>query len=161
MFSTLRCAALAATTLALAAGAAQAQNGNTIKVTVVAILGTDKSTHVCPELKDIAPELKKKNPKLTGFTLERSTSKSMKIGEKDLVTWSTRNCRSEAREGRRDQPVCHGRAEWGKWNTRPAVGSTSCFTGYRTKERTKFCCGHGRVHEEIAATRCLARCRSG
>lgn len=84
MFSAFRCAALAATMLALAAGSARAQDGN-IKVTVVAILGTDKNTHCCPELKDIAQELKKKNPKLTGFTLERSTCKSMKIGEKDLI----------------------------------------------------------------------------
>ena len=32
-----------------------------------------------------APALKKKNPKLTGFTLERSTCKSLKVGDKDLI----------------------------------------------------------------------------
>jgi hypothetical protein len=84
MFSTLRWATLPAIILAVAAGTARAQTGN-IKVTVVAILGTDKNTHICPELTDIAPELKKKNPKLTGFSVERSTCKSMKIGDKDMV----------------------------------------------------------------------------
>jgi hypothetical protein len=82
MLFTLRWAALIAAIMICAAGAVRADDGK-IKVTVVAILGSEKHTHICNELKDIAPELQKKNPKLTGFTLERSTCKSMKIGEKD------------------------------------------------------------------------------
>ena len=142
MLSTLRCAALAATTLALAAGAAQAQNGN-IKVTVVAILGTDKNTHVCSELKDIAPELKKKNPKLTGFTLERSTSKSMKIGEKDLVHLVDKEF-VEVKLRVKDDTTNRVSLTL-KPPTMGEMDYTTCcgkyfplFTGYRTKEKDEI-----------------------
>src|SRR5262249_479803 len=139
MISTLRWAALAAMTLALATGAARAQDAN-IKVTVVAILGTDKSTHVCPELKDIAPELKKKNPKLTGFTLERSTCKSMKIGAKDSIQLVDKEF-VDVKLRQKDDTTNHVSLTL-KPPTMGEFEYTTCcgkyfplFTGYRTKDK--------------------------
>jgi len=66
----------------LFSAAARAEDGK-IQVTVVAILATDKNTKVDDKLKDIAKEVQKKEPTLTGFVVERITVKSIKIGEKE------------------------------------------------------------------------------
>jgi len=53
-----------------------------IKVTVIAILASEKNTKIDKELKALAVELKKKYPEFKGFVLERTACESMKIGEK-------------------------------------------------------------------------------
>ena len=54
-----------------------------IQVIVVAILATDKNTKIDEKLKEIAKEIQKKEPTLTGFAVERCTCKPVKIGEKE------------------------------------------------------------------------------
>jgi hypothetical protein len=54
-----------------------------IRVTVVAILATDKNAKVDPQLADLAKEVQKKDPTLTGFHLERLNSKAVPVGGKE------------------------------------------------------------------------------
>ncbi|HLW64456.1 MAG TPA: hypothetical protein VKS79_03990 [Gemmataceae bacterium] len=54
-----------------------------IEVTVLAILASDKSTVIDERLKDVAKEIQKKEPALTGFAVERVTKKSIRLGDKD------------------------------------------------------------------------------
>ncbi len=58
-----------------------------IKVTVVAILASSTEKKVDKELTELAQEMRKKDPSLTGFVVERSTYKAMKIGEKATFTF--------------------------------------------------------------------------
>jgi hypothetical protein len=51
-----------------------------IKVTVVAILATDRTKSVDPELECLAREVRKQEPRLTGFRLVRCTCKSLALG---------------------------------------------------------------------------------
>lgn len=60
------------------------QNGDSkIRVTVLAILATDKNKEVEKELMEIAKEVQKKEPSLTGFKIDRTSTKLMKIGQKE------------------------------------------------------------------------------
>jgi hypothetical protein len=52
-----------------------------MKVTVLVILGHDKDTEVNAKLEKIAPELRKKDMKLTGFELKKTVVQSMGMGE--------------------------------------------------------------------------------
>jgi hypothetical protein len=52
-----------------------------IKVVVLVILGTDKNKDVNERLKEIAPELRKKDDSLTGFELKTTLIHSLKMGE--------------------------------------------------------------------------------
>lgn len=56
-----------------------------IRVTVVIVLATDQSQHVDPRLKDLAKEVQKRDPKLTGFKLVATESKSIPVGESATV----------------------------------------------------------------------------
>ncbi len=73
--------ALAAFWLAAAATSARADDDK-VKVTVVAVLASGQHTEIDKRLKDLAPELKKKDPSWTGFEVERSSAASLKVGEK-------------------------------------------------------------------------------
>src|SRR3954447_22025135 len=55
------------------AGAA-ARAEEPVKVTVVAVLASDKHTRIDPKLQDLAREVQKKDPTLTGFKVGRVTS---------------------------------------------------------------------------------------
>lgn len=55
-----------------------------VKVTMVAILATDRNTDVDPRLKDIAAEIRKMNAQLKGFKLVSMTSKSLPVDEKTI-----------------------------------------------------------------------------
>jgi hypothetical protein len=55
---------------------------NNIKVTVVAVLASTTDKTIDKELKELAQEMRKKDPTLTGFVVDRSSSQSMKVGEK-------------------------------------------------------------------------------
>src|SRR5437588_10490774 len=52
-----------------------------VKVTVVAILATDRNSEVDPELKVLAQEVQKVERSLTGFRLRRTTTSSLARGE--------------------------------------------------------------------------------
>jgi hypothetical protein len=58
---------------------------NNIKVTIVAVLASSRHQRIDPRLKELAVELKKKNPKWTGFEVERTLCESIKIGAKATV----------------------------------------------------------------------------
>jgi hypothetical protein len=53
-----------------------------VKVTMVAILATDRTSEVDRRLKDIAGEIRKMNPQLKGFKLVSMASKSLGVDEK-------------------------------------------------------------------------------
>jgi hypothetical protein len=77
----------AAGILAVAASGARADDDkDSVKVTVVAVLASSQHTDIDKRLKDLAPELKKKDPSWTGFEVERSCAESMKIGEPKTFT---------------------------------------------------------------------------
>ena len=132
--------ALIATLFATSTGSAADVN---IRVTVVTILASDKHTHVCKELQEIAPQLQAKEPKLTGFTLERTTSKSMKLGAKDmfhLVDMEFAEVKLREKDDKQNRVSLTIRP--------PTLGDieyTTCcgkyfpvFTGYRDKERNEL-----------------------
>lgn len=64
-----------------AAGPACAEDS--VKVTVVAILASDKHQTIDKKLTEVAQEVRKKEPDLTGFTIERTTTKEIKIGQEE------------------------------------------------------------------------------
>ncbi len=68
---------------ALAAPAAPARADDPVTVSVVAILATDKNDKVDERVECIAKEMKKTDPKLTGFKVARMTCKSVAVGDKD------------------------------------------------------------------------------
>jgi hypothetical protein len=78
--SSLALLGVAAGLLALASPARAAEE---VRVTVVAILATDRNQVVDDRLKDIAEEVRKKHPWLTGFRLAIMTCKPMVVGAKD------------------------------------------------------------------------------
>lgn len=52
-------------------------------VTVVAVLATENNKQVDPRVKEIAGEVQKLEPGLTGFRLVRTTSKPLTLGKRD------------------------------------------------------------------------------
>jgi hypothetical protein len=51
-----------------------------IKITIVSIYATDQDSEICPKIAEVAKEVQKKEPKLTGFKIERITKLSVKVG---------------------------------------------------------------------------------
>ena len=56
-----------------------------VSVTVVIVLATDKNDTVHPKLKELAREVQKRDPKLTGFKLVATECKSIPVGESATV----------------------------------------------------------------------------
>jgi hypothetical protein len=54
---------------------------DTVKVTVVVVLATGDNAKVDPKLADLAKEVQKRDPKLTGFKLVVTEAKSIPVGE--------------------------------------------------------------------------------
>jgi hypothetical protein len=52
-----------------------------IEVRVLAIMGTEGSDKVDPKLDEFAKQVRKKDPMLKGFRIERTTQKKLKLGE--------------------------------------------------------------------------------
>jgi hypothetical protein len=52
-----------------------------VQVTVVVVLATSANKTVSPKLRDLAKEVQKRNPGLTGFALHETVSKSIPVGE--------------------------------------------------------------------------------
>ena len=65
-----------------AGGACPDEKTGKIKVTVVVILASEEGNTIDPQLKAIAEEVQKLNPKLKSFRLETMTCKSLAAGEK-------------------------------------------------------------------------------
>ena len=51
-----------------------------VSVTVVIVLATDKNTNVDAKLKELAKEVQKRDPKLTGYKLVATECKSIPVG---------------------------------------------------------------------------------
>ncbi len=68
---------------ALCAAAAPARAADPVHISVVAILATDKNDTVDPRVSCIAEQMKKTDPKLTGFKVARMTCKDLEVGSKD------------------------------------------------------------------------------
>jgi hypothetical protein len=57
------------------------KKGDEIEVKVLAILVSEEHKDVHPKLVEFAKQVQKKDPKLTGFRLERTTTESLELGE--------------------------------------------------------------------------------
>ena len=68
---------------ALLAAGAVARAEELVKVTVVAVLASDRHAKVDPRLQELARELQKRDPTLTGFRVGRVTVLPLKVGQKD------------------------------------------------------------------------------
>lgn len=79
----LQAASLAALTLLAPLAGAPPVRGEEIKVTVLAVLATDRNTTVDPRVKCIAEEVRKLEPTLTGYRLARTTCKPLGVGRKE------------------------------------------------------------------------------
>ena len=77
-------AILCGTALLSAAAPVRGEDGE-IKVTIVAVLASSRHQNIDPRLKELAVGLKKKNPKWTGFEVERSACASIKVGGEATV----------------------------------------------------------------------------
>jgi hypothetical protein len=62
------------------AGAGRAED---VQVTIVAIKASDRNQDIHPKLEEIAREVKKRDASLTGYKLERTTSKGVNVGQKE------------------------------------------------------------------------------
>src|SRR5262245_42145458 len=51
-----------------------------VKITVVAVLASSRHNTIDKRLKELAPELKKKNSDWTGFEVEKQMCESIKVG---------------------------------------------------------------------------------
>ncbi len=82
--ASVRCrAALGALLAVLAAAGTLVAAEPAIKVSVVAILASETDQKVDPKLKDIADEVRRLNPRLTGFRLAKTSCKSVTVGTRD------------------------------------------------------------------------------
>jgi hypothetical protein len=69
--------------IVLCAASAPARAGDDVKISVVAILATDKNVNVDARVKCVAEAMKKAESKLTGFSVARMTCKEIAVGGKD------------------------------------------------------------------------------
>jgi hypothetical protein len=69
-------------TLSAAAPRREAEEKETVQVSVVAILATERDTKIDPKLACIAREVRKTHEKLTGFQMVKMTRKPLTIGVK-------------------------------------------------------------------------------
>jgi hypothetical protein len=56
-----------------------------VSVTVVIVLATDQNKNVHPKLRELAAEVQKRDPKLTGFKLVATESKSIPVGGSETI----------------------------------------------------------------------------
>lgn len=77
--SMISCLALPLVLLAVN-GTARAEEK--VEVIVVAILGSDKHEKIDPCLRNVAKELKKADPSLTGFRLAKTSNRSIEVSKK-------------------------------------------------------------------------------
>jgi hypothetical protein len=63
-------------------GSAIAQD---VRVTVLTIMANDRNEVVDPKLKDVAREIRKQEPSLTGYRLGNTTCKKINVGQKEAI----------------------------------------------------------------------------
>jgi hypothetical protein len=78
----VRPASLLLTLVALAAG--PRARADDVRVTVLAITATSQNQDVNPKLKEIAREVQKHEPSLTGFKLGQTTVKTLNVGQQKV-----------------------------------------------------------------------------
>ena len=61
-----------------------------VRVTVVIVLATTEHGVVDPKLKELAKEVQKRDPKLTGFKLVATECKSIPVGETETISLTDR-----------------------------------------------------------------------
>lgn len=121
----------------LAAGAARAEEP--VKVTVVAVLASDKHSRIDPKLQELAREVQKRDPTLTGFRLGRVTCLPLKVGQKDTFPL-TEDAAAEVTvlqpEGKEQRPRLSIKApQMGEFVYETCCGKFfPIFTGYRTEK---------------------------
>lgn len=65
---------------------AACQAEDPVRVTVVIVLATSENTTVDPKLKELAKEVQKRDPKLTGFKLVATECKSIPVGGAETIS---------------------------------------------------------------------------
>ncbi len=78
-----RRAVLTAIVLGVPLAVFAAADDHSVRVSVVAILATDKNDKIDPKLEGVAKEVQKHDPKLTGFRISKMTTKALTIGGKE------------------------------------------------------------------------------
>jgi hypothetical protein len=91
-FAFLSRAVFAIAIIGLPLSAAVAADGDNVRVSVVAVLATDKNDKVDPKIDCIAKEAQKHDPKLTGFRIAHMTTKPLTIGGKDDFELCAEQC---------------------------------------------------------------------
>jgi hypothetical protein len=93
--------------VALAAASGEACDGRKpVRVTVVAVLASSNSTHVDAKLAELAREVRKREPALTGFRVAAAKQKSIPVGKghtfelPDKQTLTVRIDRPKGKDGR-------------------------------------------------------------
>jgi hypothetical protein len=69
----------------LAAGRQGPPPPEAVRVMVVSLLATDRNREVEPRLEEIAEQIRKKDPTLTGFRVERVTSREVRVGRLEKI----------------------------------------------------------------------------
>lgn len=67
----------------LAAGPSRGEEKETVRVSVLAILATERDDRIDPRLTCIAKEIRKTHPELTGFQIIKMTRRSLAIGARE------------------------------------------------------------------------------
>lgn len=62
------------------------QGEDPVRVTVVIVLATSENATVDPKLKELAKEVQKRDPKLTGFKLVATECKSIPVGGAETIS---------------------------------------------------------------------------
>jgi hypothetical protein len=56
-----------------------------VRVTVIAIMASDKNEPIDPKLKDVAKEIQKREPGLTSFRLQKTEVRDINVGQKESI----------------------------------------------------------------------------
>ena len=67
----------------LAAGPSRGEDKETVRVSVLAILATERDDRIDPRLTCIAKEIRKTHPELTGFQIIKMTRRSLALGARE------------------------------------------------------------------------------
>jgi hypothetical protein len=74
-----------------------------VRVTVVIVLATDRNATVDPKLKELAKEVQKRDPKLTGFRLVATDWKSIPVGDSATINLTDKQVLKVKVEQSRDE----------------------------------------------------------
>src|SRR5690349_3973744 len=63
--------------------AAEPSRADDVRVTIVAVKASDRSHDVNAKLKELAREVQKRDPSLTGYSIAQTTCKAVNVGQKE------------------------------------------------------------------------------